>query len=99
MVARGDRLRERGLCPKLLFIYLGKSVKNKILIYNDGLHQPNLDDAGTIVRRALGLPITAGCDTAWNRNRVCSDASSSDRYATQDPTEVSVSCSKIIYQM
>ena len=28
------------------------------------------DDAGLIVRRPMGLPITAGCDTAWIRTRV-----------------------------
>ena len=41
---------------------------------------PNLnpDDAGPIVLRPMGLPITAGCDTAWNRTRVCSDAPSTD---------------------
>ena len=27
------------------------------------------------MRRPMGLPITAGCDTAWYRTRVCSDAS------------------------
>uniref|UniRef100_A0A4W5R601 Uncharacterized protein n=1 Tax=Hucho hucho TaxID=62062 RepID=A0A4W5R601_9TELE len=26
----------------------------------------------------MALPITAGCDTAWNRTRVCSDASSTE---------------------
>ena len=31
-----------------------------------------------IVHRPMGLPITAGCDTAWNRTRVCSDASSTE---------------------
>jgi hypothetical protein len=25
----------------------------------------NPGDAGPIVRRPMGLPITAGCDTAW----------------------------------
>ena len=37
---------------------------------------PNSDNAGPIVHRPMGLPITASCDTAWNRTRVCSDASS-----------------------
>jgi hypothetical protein len=37
--------------------------------------EPNLDHAGLI--DPMGLPITAGCDTAWNQTRVCSDASSS----------------------
>ena len=32
-------------------------------------------DAGPIVRLPMGLPITAGCDTAWIRTRDCSDAS------------------------
>ena len=26
----------------------------------------------------MGLPIMAGCDTAWNQTRVCSDASSTE---------------------
>uniref|UniRef100_A0AAZ3PQH3 Tc1-like transposase DDE domain-containing protein n=1 Tax=Oncorhynchus tshawytscha TaxID=74940 RepID=A0AAZ3PQH3_ONCTS len=26
----------------------------------------------------MGLPITTSCDTAWNRTRVCSDASSTE---------------------
>ena len=30
----------------------------------DGLPKPNPDDAGPIVRRPMGLPIMAGCDTA-----------------------------------
>ena len=34
---------------------------------------PNPDDAGPIVRRLMGLPVTASCDTAWDRTRVCSD--------------------------
>ena len=45
-------------------------------IYNGGLPwpNPNPDDAGPNVRHSMGLPITAGCDTAWNRTRVCRDA-------------------------
>ena len=39
-------------------------------IYNDGLHWPNLDVAGPIVSRPMGLPITAGWDTAWIQTRV-----------------------------
>jgi hypothetical protein len=35
---------------------------------------PNQDDTGPIVRHSMGLPITAGCDTTWNRTRVCSAA-------------------------
>ena len=35
------------------------------VIYNDGLHRPNTDDAGPIVCCRMGLPITAECDTAW----------------------------------
>ena len=42
----------------------------QILIYNDCLHRPNPDDAGPIVHRPMGLPITPGCDTAWIRTRV-----------------------------
>jgi hypothetical protein len=36
---------------------------------------PNLDDTGPIVRRLMGLPVMAASDTAWDRTRVCSDAS------------------------
>ena len=35
---------------------------------------PNPDDAGPIVRCLMGLLVTAGCDTAWDRTRVCGDA-------------------------
>ena len=27
---------------------------------------PNSDDAGAIVRRPIGLPVTAGCDSAYD---------------------------------
>ena len=37
---------------------------------------PNPDNAGPIVRRLMGLPVTTGCDTAWDRTQVCSDTSS-----------------------
>uniref|UniRef100_A0A8C7SPJ6 Synaptic Ras GTPase activating protein 1b n=1 Tax=Oncorhynchus mykiss TaxID=8022 RepID=A0A8C7SPJ6_ONCMY len=37
---------------------------------------PNQDHAVPNVHRPMGLPITAGCDTAWEQTRVCSDASS-----------------------
>ena len=30
------------------------------------------------MRRTMGLPITAGCDIAQDRTRVCSDASSTE---------------------
>ena len=40
--------------------------------------QPNPDDAGPNVGHPMGLPITVSCDTAWNRTRVCSDASSTE---------------------
>ena len=51
-----------------------------MFIYFDGLLRPNPnpDDTGPIVRRPMGLPITAGCDTAWKRTRICSDASSTE---------------------
>ena len=52
--------------------------KEQILIYNAGLHRPNPDEAGPIVHRPMGLPITAGCDTAWNQTRVCRDYSSTE---------------------
>uniref|UniRef100_A0A8C8D848 Synaptic Ras GTPase activating protein 1b n=1 Tax=Oncorhynchus tshawytscha TaxID=74940 RepID=A0A8C8D848_ONCTS len=39
-------------------------------------HTTNPDHAVPIVHRPMGLPITAGCDTAWEKTRVCSDASS-----------------------
>ena len=53
----------------------------QILIYNDSIPQqkPDPDDAGPIVRRPIGLPMTAGCDTAWNLTRDCSDSSSTER--------------------
>jgi hypothetical protein len=37
-------------------------------------HASNSDDSGPIVCRLMGLPVTAGCDTAWDRTQVCSDA-------------------------
>jgi hypothetical protein len=37
----------------------------QILIYNDGLHETNPDDAGPIERCPMGLSITASCDTTW----------------------------------
>ena len=60
--------------------YITRQVhKEQILIYNDGLQRPNPDDVGPIVRRHVGLPITAGCDTAWIRTRVSVvDASSTE---------------------
>jgi hypothetical protein len=30
---------------------------------------PNPDDAGPIVRRPMGLPVTVGCDRAWPRTQ------------------------------
>ena len=39
---------------------------------------PKPDDTGPILRRPMGLPITAGCDTAWDWTRVCSEASSTE---------------------
>jgi hypothetical protein len=39
---------------------------------------PNPDNAGPIVHRPMGLPITAGCDTSRDRTRVCSDTSVTD---------------------
>ena len=55
--------------PFFLFVnlYLTRQVSYElILIYNDGLPQPNPnpDDTGPIVCRPMGLPISAGCDTA-----------------------------------
>jgi hypothetical protein len=47
-------------------LYLTRQVSyEQILIYNDNLPRPNPDDTGPIVRRPIGLPITAGCDAAW----------------------------------
>ena len=50
---------------------------------------PNPKDAGPIVRRLMGLPVTAGCDRDWDQTWVCSDASSTvmqglDRCTTQE---------------
>ena len=53
-------------------------LRTNYYIYNEGLPWPNPNDAGPIVRHPMGLPITAGCDTAWNRTRVCNDASSTE---------------------
>ena len=39
---------------------------------------PNTNDTGPIVPHPKGHPITAGCDTAWDRTRVCSDTSSTE---------------------
>jgi hypothetical protein len=46
---------------------------------------PNPDNTGPIVRRLMGLPVTAGCDTAWNRTWVCGD-----RCATQEAPIISL---------
>ena len=62
-------------------LYLSRQVSlEQILIYNDGLPRPNPnpDDVVPIVRRLMGLPITASCDTAWNWTRVCRDASNTE---------------------
>jgi hypothetical protein len=57
-------------------LYLTRQVsQEQILIYNDGLPWPNLDSAGPVVHRPMGLPITARCDAAWIQTRDCSDAS------------------------
>uniref|UniRef100_A0AAZ3REG4 C3H1-type domain-containing protein n=1 Tax=Oncorhynchus tshawytscha TaxID=74940 RepID=A0AAZ3REG4_ONCTS len=37
---------------------------------------PNPDNAGPIMRRLMGLPVAAVCNTAWDRTQVCSEASS-----------------------
>ena len=37
---------------------------------------PNPDEAGPIMRRLMGLPVVAFCDTARDQTRVCSDSSS-----------------------
>ena len=60
--------------PLPSFFKLGKSVKNKFLFTMTaypGQRRP-------IARSPMGLPIMAGCDSAWNRTRVCSDASSTE---------------------
>ena len=62
----------------------------QIILYNNGLHRPNPDDSGSIVRRPVGYPITAGCETAWNQTRVSEvtpqalRCSALDRCATRD---------------
>jgi hypothetical protein len=58
----------------LLFIELDKSIKSNCYVQ----WQPTpakLDDTGPLVCRPVGLPITAGCDTAQDRTTVCSDTS------------------------
>jgi hypothetical protein len=49
-----------------------------IIIYNDGLPRPDPNNAGPIVRRPMGLSITADCETAWNQTRVYSDSFSTE---------------------
>ena len=50
-------------------------------MYIDGLQDPN--DNGAIVRRPIGLPITAGFDAARDQTRVCSDTSSTEMQCTR----------------
>ena len=48
----------------------------------------SVHSAGTIVRRLVGLAVAAGCDTAWDRTRICNDtASALDRCATREAPE------------
>ena len=58
----------------------------QILIYNDGVPRsnPNLDNAGPIVRRPMGL------NHGWvNRTRVCNDASSTEMQClTRNPNRL-----------
>ena len=53
---------------------IGRAVWNSLISLTNLLPQavnlylqcwPTLDDPGSIVRLPMGLPITAGCDTAW----------------------------------
>jgi hypothetical protein len=37
-------------------------------------HSPNPDDTGPFMSRPMGLPVTVGCNTAWDRTRGCSGA-------------------------
>jgi hypothetical protein len=37
---------------------------------------PNPDNTGSIVHHSMGLPVTTGCDTAWDQTLVCSNTSS-----------------------
>jgi hypothetical protein len=61
------------------YLYLTRQDSyEQILIYNDSLHQPNLDDTGPIVHHPMGLPITAGCDSLDLNQVVCSDTSSAE---------------------
>jgi hypothetical protein len=53
-----------------------KSVKNKFLYTmtaTPAKPSPIPENTGLIVRHPMGLPITAGCDTARGQTRVCSD--------------------------
>ena len=76
------------------------SNRSQILIYNDGLSQPNPNpyNAGPIVRRPTGFLIPAGCDTAWNWTRVVTPlllkCSALDRCATRDHFQI---CPEITY--
>ena len=48
------------------YFYLTRQIRYKqMIIYNDGLPWPNPDNVGPIVRRPIGLPITAESDTAF----------------------------------
>ena len=47
------------------------SVKTKFFFAMTAYPGPNPDRP--IVRRPMGLPITASCDTAWNQTRVCTE--------------------------
>jgi hypothetical protein len=60
------------------FISKGKSVKKKVLSAMMAYpgQTPNPNGFGTIVHCPLGLSITAGCDTARERTRNFSGASS-----------------------
>ena len=55
------------ICLNVTFIQLGKSVKNTFLF------TMTADDTGPIVRRPMGLPITARHRLDLNQG-VCSDA-------------------------
>ena len=43
---------------------------------------PNPDDAGPIVCQPMGLPVVAGCDTAWTQTRISSGTACN--WATQE---------------
>ena len=72
LICSDERVHGRLMTDIRHIFYLIRQVSSEqILIYNEG-------NTGPIVRRSMGLPITASRDTTWNRTRVFSDTSSTE---------------------